>query len=549
MPTPTALPAAPTAAPVAPAALKVDAVFPAGTLLTLRGGLRTQAAIDPKDLSLADLQRLVVTLNGQAIPTSEITFDPPTLDDLQQIVIRFTVAGRQIGPSDALTISLPSKKLVLWGKGAPSSGQVTCNVQTTAEWLIRSQAIALGKTLDAVDPVAVDRIASLLINAMTSSTNEDPTTSDQMTYAVDKLAKHLIDGNTGDPSVSIGSITLDRPTTSGGGGIAPVVVAAGTVTTLAGSGVLGAADGIGTAAQFNNPRAAVVDPTGTNLYIGDGFGHLRRKVVLATGEVTTLAGDGTSGTTDGTGAAAGVNIPSGLVLNTAGTILYVADAGSHRIRQVVVATGAVTTLPGAAGGGAAFTNPTGMAIDASGTNLYVTAVGTHRVYQVTIGTGAVSTLAGSTQGFANSTGGAAQFDSPGSLALDATGTNLYVADTNNHRIRQIVVGTGVVTTLAGSGVSGSADGTGALAQFATPRGVALDGAGNLCVAQSGNGRIRKVVIATGVVTTLAGSTNGYTDGTGSAAQFSFGNLFGLGLSGSSLYVPDSTNRRIRKVTL
>jgi hypothetical protein len=159
----------------------------------------------------------------------------------------------------------------------------------------------------------------------------------------------------------------------------------------------------------------------------------------------------------------------------------------------------------------------------------------------------VTTLAGSgTAGFADATGAAAQFYFPYGVAVDSSG-NLYVADNNNHRIRKIVIATSEVTTLAGS-TQGYTDATGTSAQFNKPWGVATDSSGNLYVADSSNHRIRKIVIATGVVTTLAGSgTRGFADGTGAEAQFSL--PYGVAADSSgNLYVADTSNHRIRKIT-
>ena len=129
------------------------------------------------------------------------------------------------------------------------------------------------------------------------------------------------------------------------------------------------------------------------------------------------------------------------------------------------------------------------------------------------------------------------------MGITTDGTNLYVADYNNHRIRKIVISTGVVTTLAGSS-PGFADDNGTSASFNYPRGITTDGT-NLYVADSSNHRIRKIVISTGVVTTLAGSSSGNTDATGTSASFYY--PLGITTDGTNLYVSDTYNHRIRKI--
>jgi sugar lactone lactonase YvrE len=314
-----------------------------------------------------------------------------------------------------------------------------------------------------------------------------------------------------------------------------------TVTTLAGN-TLGFANGTGTAAQFNYPYGVDVDAAG-NIYVADKLNHRIRKI-SDSGVVTTFAGS-TIGSADGTGTAAQFNSPSGVAVAIDGTV-YVADTGNNRIRKITAA-GVVTTLagstPGTANGTvttARFNSPSGIAIDAVG-NVYIADEGNHRIRKIT-SAGVVTTLAGSTLGYADGTGTAAQFHSPSGVAVDVTG-NVYVADAINHRIRKISID-GVVITFAGS-TQGVSNGIGIAAQFYSPAAVALDAAGNVYVADALNDRIRKIT-ATGVVSTLAGSTAGAVDGTGTGAKFFYPNGVAVNAAGT-VFVGDSNNHRIRKI--
>jgi len=329
----------------------------------------------------------------------------------------------------------------------------------------------------------------------------------------------------------------------------------GVVSTLAGRSPIGFEDGTGSAARFDHPTGITTD--GTNLYVADANNHTIRKVVIATGVVSTLAGTaGSPGTQDGAGlTTARFDNPTGLT--TDGTNLYVSDTSNQTIRKVVIATGVVSTLAGTAGSSgitdgagltiARFNNPNGIATD--GTNLYVADYNNHTIRKVVIATGVVSTLAGTagSSGATDNTGLTAKFNNPDGIATD--GTNLYVADFNNHTIRKVVIATGVVTTLAGTaGSPGPTDGTGLAAMFNNPDGITTDGT-NLYVSDYNNHTVRKVVIATGVVTTLAGTAGspGTANGAGPAARFN--NPTGVTTAGTSLYVVDTRNHTIRKVVI
>lgn len=330
----------------------------------------------------------------------------------------------------------------------------------------------------------------------------------------------------------------------------------GVVTTLAGSpGITGSTDGTGAAARFFNPVGIAVDSSGI-IYVADTGNNTVRKIA-AGGVVSTLAGTpGSGGYLDGTGGVARFNLPSGLVVDSAGNV-YVTDSGNNVIRRITPA-GVVTTLIGTGmnpsqgsvdgmGSDARFNTPHDTAVDSTG-NVYVADAFNNTIRKIT-SSGVVTTLAGSpgVRGSADGTGSAAQFNAPNGMTVDASG-NIYVADTTNCTIRKITPA-GVVTTLAGSpGTIGSADGTGSAATFRTPGAVAVDSAGNIYVADSGNYTIRKITSA-GVVTTLAGlaGTAGVADGTGTAVLFSTPTGLAIDSSGN-LYVPDPINYAIRKVT-
>jgi len=273
---------------------------------------------------------------------------------------------------------------------------------------------------------------------------------------------------------------------------------------------------------------------------------------------TTFAGLAqNTGATNGTGTAARFGSPYGIAVGPTGNI-YVGDPAEETVRMITSAR-VVTTLAGTAqsngsanglGTAATFNGVSGIALDSSG-NLYVADTNNDLIRKIAPDT-TVTTYAG-TAGSAGSTDGtgvAAKFNLPSDLAVDGSG-NLYVADTGNNTIRRIAPG-GIVTTFAGTaGAGGSSDGTGAAASFLGPRGVAVDPSGNVYVADTRNFTIR-VITPARVVTTLAGVAGsfGSTDGVGASARFGsfFGGPFGLALDKSgNIYVSDTGNETIRMI--
>ena len=328
----------------------------------------------------------------------------------------------------------------------------------------------------------------------------------------------------------------------------------GVVTTLAGNGTPDSTNGTGTAASFNAPFGAAVIPSTGVIVVADSSGH-RIRLVTQAGVVTTLAGSGTPAFADGTGAGASFNSPIGVAVTPSSSTIVVADGGNNRIRLVSYPGGVVTTLAGGGtgspsfdgtGAAAYFSYPYGVAVIPSSGNIAVADLGTQRIRIITPA-GVVTTLAGSgSYDFADGTGAAARFRYPAAIAVIPSSEVMVVADRDNHRIR-LVTPAGVVTTLAGSGNYASADGTGAAASFAYPIGVAMTSSGDIVVSEQDGNRIRLVTQA-GVVTTLAGSgTPAFADGTGEAVSFNSPRGVAV-LPNGNIVVADYSNNRIRLVT-
>jgi uncharacterized protein (TIGR03437 family) len=277
------------------------------------------------------------------------------------------------------------------------------------------------------------------------------------------------------------------------------------------------------------------------------------------GIITTVAGNGAEGFSGdgGRATAASLNYPIGIALDASGN-LFIVDGDNHRIRKVS-ASGIITTVAGngaqsfAGDGGAAtaasLNYPDGIAVDASG-NLFIADSGNYRVRKVSA-SGVITTIAGNGNSGFSGDGGpatAASLNFPWGIAVDASG-NLFVADITNNRIRKVSAG-GIITTVAGGGTGGLGDGGQATAaSLSGPLGVAVDATGNLFIADSGNYRIRKVS-ASGIITTVAGNEDYGFSGDGgpaTAAFLDYPDALAVDASGN-LFIADTDNYRIRKVS-
>jgi hypothetical protein len=301
------------------------------------------------------------------------------------------------------------------------------------------------------------------------------------------------------------------------------------------------------------PAEVAVGPSG-DVFVSDRRQHVIRRIDAA-GAVTTFAGSsGVAGSADGQRSAALFRAPRGLAFDGGGN-LYVADGGNQTVRRIAP-DGTVTTLAGTAGVGghvdgvgpaARFAGPRGVAV-AAAQRLLVSDTTSHTVRQIDLGSGAVTTLAGMpfSAGLADGTGASARFDSL--LGIAANASVAYVADTNNHLIRRID-GNGAVTRVAGQPSStGSADGVGSAARFSWTNQIASDASGNIYMADIFNDAIRRIS-PSGSVTTLAGvaGQGGYADGTGAAARFLSPSHLATSGDGN-LFVADNGNCVVRRIS-
>ena len=337
------------------------------------------------------------------------------------------------------------------------------------------------------------------------------------------------------------------------------------VSTIAGTaGRNGSADGAGQDALFYNPYSITLNPDG-NVYIADAANQMIRRLAPSGTNwvVSTIAGLGGPGAIDGVGSDARFNTPEGVAVNDNGEA-YVADYNNSTVRKITPQGGswAVSTIAGSAGNPgtndgagllARFNTPLGVAVDAFG-NAFVADNGNHTIRKISAQNGevVVSTIAGSPGVSGTNDGANSLFYGPAGIAVGRDGT-LYVADSGNSTIRQVILSGSVWTakTIAGlPGFSGYLDGSNSAARFSSPCGVAVDQATNIYVVEAIGYTVRKIapIGSDWVVTTIAGANNsaGYTDGTNSSARF--WDTRGIAVDARGVvFVADAINNEIRRV--
>ena len=316
------------------------------------------------------------------------------------------------------------------------------------------------------------------------------------------------------------------------------------------SGVV-AGDEVGTLeeARFRNPEGLIMDSKG-NLIVADRANN-RIKMITPEGQVSVVAGNGVAGYLDGEASVAQFRNPYKVGIDMYDNI-YVADNGNQRVRKIAAGTGLVTTIAGSSAGfldgvgtAARFNGPIAIATDLNG-NIYVADNNNHAIRKIAPN-GMVTTIGGNgTAGYSDGIWPNVRFSNPSGVAVDGDG-NILVADRKNNRIRKITLNTGIVTTIAGNGVKGSIDGNGLKSSFSEPFGISVDASGTMYIADLTSHMVRLMRPAGDVITLGGNGTAGFADGGKTGSKFNQPTDAVADINGN-IYVADLSNSRIRKIT-
>lgn len=537
-----------------------------------RVATKTQAMIPQNDLNaiaILDIVPYVQDASGSYQPISSITGNPTTVGAAD--MLKLSQSSPSIDPNRPIVLrSLkPNKNYRIFGRAYNTSNAIISQDNASYVDVVTGNDDRPGMATLPVSMVAVPFAATTSVNVITEGRFDYLKTTLYLVASNSQMAISSttrsnpnivfgnLQGNTNyrlvveayklgvamaSNSVNINITNENAPTTTTLALSVPYVV-----STLAGNGNTTFADGLGTAATLFRPFNLSVDPAG-NVYVPEHGGHRIRKITPS-GTVSTVIGNGTGAYTEGTGTNAQVSQATGVFAAPNGN-LYIVDHGNQRIRKMnaqgvtsFVAGNGIAGFADGTGTAASFNWASTLVQDSQG-NLIVTDQLNHRIRKID-SNGAVTTLAGNgNAAFADGQGTAASFYAPIGIAIDPQ-DNLYIGDNLNQRIRKITP-TGLVSTIAGNGITGTSDGTGTAAQFNSPQGIALDTQGNLYVAEYSNHRIRKIS-STGVVTTIAGTgATGFADGIGTCAIFNA--PWGIAIDGGgNLYVAERDNHRVRKL--
>jgi len=337
------------------------------------------------------------------------------------------------------------------------------------------------------------------------------------------------------------------------------------INTVAGAGTAGFSgdNALATAAQIFDPGRVTLDKAG-NLYIADTYNNRIRKVTAGTQQITTVAGTGAGSFSGDGGLATSATLfhPFSVAVDTGGN-LYIADRNNNRIRKVDKSTGNISTIAGLGTG--AYSGDNGLAsaaelfypIDIVGDgkgNLFIADQNNNVIRKIVIGTGVITTVAGKGSGAYSGDGGlatSAELFYPTGIAVDTSG-NLFIADEGNSAIRKVSKSNGLISTLAGDGNGAYTGDNGAasLAELNNPTGLALDAAGNIFIADQFNNVIREINASTGKITTIVGDGTAAYAGDGApaiSAELNYPSGVAIDLSGN-LFIADYANNRIRMVS-